>query len=333
MSRIPEVISLDAQAEKLALTFGGNTDFEDVRGKCGDTFLATTDAAMLTKEGNAQAPSAGVRDLKKFFISFANVRNKIAQLERDGYTLAAHEAREALKYPDYRMLGEISPICGTTPVTLVMLNPELTLWLLEHYQFGGYRKKDLDAWNTPEAIRDALFYEFYQHSYEWAAIASSTVCASLAVRGDELLKRILGQRSSERAASKPTITYLKMSVRLPDAPKNKNLAFDSSYFAIACPASKHNILRCFTKQEQRRIALWEFHLPRTYAQWEEKELHFGLHQQGEHEYWMRKYAPLCSLNRTHGYGAIAYPGEAYSCFDEKAKRSKRKRILLTHPHM
>lgn len=316
MSRIPEVISLDAQAEKLTLTFGGNTDFDDVRGKCGDTFLAASDAAMLTKEGNAQAPSAGVKDLKKFLTSFANVRGKIAQLERDGYALAAHEAREALKYPDYRMLGEIEPLSNAVPITLMMVNPELTLSVLT--QKHGYQMHWCNIEDAPTGLN----------------IPSYMVCRGT-VHYVDIIKSLRDRNSTlfEKLNDQPAKhihhRHMSSSVLLPNKPLDQETKIGFGAFACACYASKSKLLQRFTKAEQEHIALWQFDLPKEYAGKEAHYLYFGLHKREEHEYWSRMRAPFCSLNVVNGYGAIAYPGEAYHCFDKTHQRFKGTRILLT----
>lgn len=315
MSKIPEVIDLDTQRLKLIATFGGNMDFRNIRGKCGGDFLAVTDARMENGDGTAMVPSAGVGNLKYFLTSFANVRGKIAQLNRDGFTLAAHEAREALERPGYRMLGETEPFEVTIPITLVMFNPRVTLKVL------AQKHTREPHWCKIEEVPKEVPIPSYRNY--GGIIAYKDLLDSL----HDLNERMFG-KLKERPGKHIHHRDMYHSVVLPNVPKDQSskLAYGTVF---ACYATKSNVLRRFTKKEQEQITIWQFNLPKMYAGQEEHHLYFGLHKQEEHARWQRIRAPFCSEDILHGYGAIAYPGEAYHCFDERSKKFEGTRILLT----
>lgn len=325
MSRIPEVIDLDEQAEKLKTTFGGNLDFKAIRGRCSGELLSVTDAVMHADDGTPKAPSHGVDDLKRFLTSFANIRGKIAQLERDGFTLAVHEAREALEHPGYRMLGETEPLEETIPVTLLIFEPELTLWLLTQESGVYFTRTWLNTAAVPSTIWERLFEKSLDLKY-YDKVSASDIYKTLWGINEPLRNKLSAARKGRFDCENGT--SMAISVTLPDPQGEKDSKIGLGYFALALYKKRNAIMRCFTHEERKRIAAWQFHLPKAYAGKEEHHLYFGLHLVAEHEYWLRKRNPFCSSNIVNGYGAIAYPGEAYHCFDKKSERFKGTRILL-----
>ena len=135
----------------------------------------------------------------------------------------------------------------------------------------------------------------------------------------EKVKQRIGQKSAK-------YVDLSESIVLPHNRRTQLIKRIPDTFAFAFYTKKENVLKCFSHEEQSKIAAWQFDLPKISAN---RTLVFGLHLRAEHDYWQRKRAPLCSLNTACGYGAIAYPGEAYHCFDKKSERFKGTRILLT----
>lgn len=317
MSRIPEAATIDLQlqAEKLFETFGGAqlTNFKRVREQCGDKLLNVTDAIMRTKDGTQKAPSAGTEDLRAFFDALVIIRNKIAQLERDGFTLAAHEARKALECPGYRMIGENEPFETTVPVMLMMVNPELTLSVLA--------KKHEHHWCNIEDVPKGLNMTTYQAHR--GVVWRTDLFKQLHYRNAPLFEKLKG-----RPAKHIHHRSMDQSIVLPDKENVQRTKIGvRATFACACDASKGRVLSRFTKAEQEHIALWEFELPKVYTE-EGNHISFGLHKEKEHARWQRLRKPFCSTNIINGYGAIAYPGEAYRCFDAQTKRFEGTRILL-----
>lgn len=326
MSKIPEatVIDLQLQADLLETTFGGTQrdNFNLVRGMCGNKLLTVTDVIMRDENGSPKALSHGVKDLKAFFDALAIIRNKIAQLERDGFTLAAHEAREALKRPGYRMLGEIKSFKETVPVTLVVPNPKYTLAALTaRVAFEGVEDEE---WVVKNDLPKDLHLEFY--TKECDGHSTYDVFRRIYQLSEPLIKQLF------RAIPKKCITVEppRSSIHLPyfSLQKRGCRKMPNNILTFAFCAPKEVILRCFSHEEHEKIALWEFNLPKTYIRKRSEKLCFGLHAEAEHAYWRKTRAPFCSTNVAHGYGAIAYPGEAYHCFDERSKRFKETRILL-----
>lgn len=316
MSRIPEptVADLDLQTDTLISKFGGNQHFDAIRGKCGEKLLTITDTIMRNADGAQKAPSSSVEDLKDFFNSVAIIRNKIAQLERDGFHLAAHEARKALEQPGYRMLGEVEPFEKTVPMTLLMCNSKLTLQILaQKYSQNNHLCK-------LEEVPPEIHVPPYQASRGVAYYVD--IIRSLSQINYKLFEKL-----KDRPAKHIHHRDLNHSVLLPNLPQEQRTKISYS-LACVCYAPKHVILRKFTKAEQKQLALWEFNLPQKYAGGEEQDIYFGIHLKAEHRYWQKMRTPFCSTNIAHGYGAIAYPGEAYHCFDEKSKRFTDTRILL-----
>lgn len=321
MSRIPEMIDLDAQVEKLTETFGGNTDFENVRGKCGSRFLIVTDARMQNDDGTAMAPSAGVESLKKFLTSFANIKNKIAQLERDEYTLAAHEAREALERPGYRMLGETEPFEEMVPVTLVMFNPHLVLPILTLPKVPDIPDSFINA-ELPGEVQGDSWRTYWSESQVYMKLSKQKE-----VFTGKLKKHFADEDIYEEFLRKSSLG--KSSVLPHKRGQTQKEQWFKHFFALVFHDVKSNVLRHFSHEEQKHIATWQFYLPKIYARKRTSRIQFGLHLEAEHTYWKKIRLPFCSAESNHGYGAIAYPGEAYHCFDKRSERFKGTRILLS----
>ena len=319
--QIPEVttIDLDLQTETLISMFGDNQHFAAIRGKCGGNLLTVTDAIMQNADGSKKAPSHGVENLKDFFNSVAIVRNKIAQLERNGLVLAAHEAREALKRPNYRMLGEIEPFEKTAPVTLVMFNPEYVFAALTA-ELSLENDGDLISSNLPKELR----LEFYSEKSEW--YYAYDVFHRLYQLSEPLIKHLFQTIPKEYITVEPP----RSSISLPyySLQKKGSRKMPTNILTFAFCAPKEVILRCFSHKEHTKIALWEFELPKTYIRKQAHKLCFGLHKEAEHAHWCKTRAPFCSTNISNGYGALAHPGEAFHCFDERTKHFKDTRILL-----
>ena len=317
MGRIPEIIDLDVQTEKLAL-IAADEHFRFIRERCGGDFLAVLDAEMKGTDGLPKAPSRGVEELKKFLDATAIVRGKIAQLERDGFTIAGYEIRKALTYPGYRMLGETEPFAKTTPITLAMFHPEVTLQVLARMHRAD------QYWCKIEDVPKDLYLPFHRRSGE--VIFFKELLDSLHDLNAPMFTKL--ERSIGKTKRINRIRNLSESVILPNRFKKQRTKISYS-FAVICYAQKNVVLRCFTKKEQEQIAVWQFNLPKAYAGKAEHHLYFGLHLEAERNYWLNKRRPFCSSNTFHGYGAIAYPGEAYHCFDKKSERFKGTRILLS----
>ncbi|EKD23590.1 MAG: hypothetical protein ACD_81C00216G0001 [uncultured bacterium] len=313
MSRIPEVIDLDEQMEKLVV-IAGDDNFKFIRERCGGDFLAVLDAEMKGADGLPKAPSRGVEELKKFLDATAIIRGKIAQLERDGFMIAGYEIRKALTYPGYRILGEIHPLAKTVPVTLVIFNPKLTLTVL-----GKSHPTEPQWLNAEDVPKELVLRAYGSRDLIFREDLLRTLRSYNQPLEGGLEKRL--PKKYEVCRKFETSALLPNNPKMPTEVEGKGLGF--AYYT-----KKSTILRCFTKKEQEQIAVWQFYLPKQYAGYKAHELYFGLHKQEEHAGWQNKRAPFCSTNTSNGYGAIAYPGEAYHCFDKRSARFKGTRILL-----
>lgn len=75
------------------------------------------------------------------------------------------------------------------------------------------------------------------------------------------------------------------------------------YYAFMQKGPKKDVLKQFSRDEQKKLGVWEFHLPKSFAHYCYNYL-IGFHPESEHKRWSKEWPLFASRNVNNGYGAI-----------------------------
>lgn len=333
MKQMPEDSLEIKSIEDFGLYLLGHEDFRDCRGKQD----VTIEQLMVNILDQADSPSQA---RKNWDIQMSKLRVMLylaAKLKRDGKFEMLEELFRQLTKPDLILPGETKAGEDLRPVTVFMFEPEKTITLLIWMQVAP--EEDLYRYAlTKECKCDltpGLFEQFpslWKYAVQWRNIspkdqAGRALC--LAYCDD-----VLSQFPSKLIANDGIkLDACGLIPNLPQAlpkkvierylywygePNSKDSFFAGMLgtiypsFAFASVADQKEVLSQFTRGQQDKIGVWELALPTKIGHMQH-QYNIGLHPEGEHGYWSKRWPLFASRSVNHGYGAYfitdPYDGE------------------------
>lgn len=312
MKTLPEekkiVKKLDAnqQLRMLLEKLAGHKVF----GRCRGSFNDFPFENML-EAGQPPSPSAALGAFNRWAGSRRVMLDMLARFMRDGLHVAFGELMRALCEPDYVMTGETVPVEKTRSGVLVMVDPSniflLLRWMYTSKYEDGYNwvrngrvpeERNPCGSLTPQLLK--VFpglYERFKGREE-----SREICLTALVLGavSNLLDRLranLGRRD--------------MMVMRPDYDRTGLWYYGYPIGAFVKGRTQKEVLRLFERDEQKRIATWQFNYPETdepFFYSDSTGRHhprlIGVHLESEHATWRRQWPSYASKGVACGHGAV-----------------------------
>jgi hypothetical protein len=310
------------QTDSLREELLGNQVFGRVRGKLGVDVIGVV-SAMVSQ---AKSPTEFCRLWDRFTGDVRVMGTKLAQFDRDDWATAQGVLAKALSVSDYMLPGETVPVQATTPVTVIMPDPERTLHMIRWICEGHW--KDLDNWldgkSQGGSLVNRLFQLFpalehtsrerrQQRSYEgW------DLCAAFKREVTDKLDILTAFPRSRPV----TLAYRQFNNHLE---LNHEHGEEAPTMALAfiVVGEQGKVLSSFDRDTQgTKLASWQLHLPTamvqkiklagrrsTYSddamgingQW------FCFHPESEHSQWKIEHPALVSRGVSRGFGVIFKP--------------------------
>jgi len=342
--QVPEgkVPSREEQLSSLRQKLLGNQAFADCRGRFGfDTLLKVVE--------EADSPTQFCAKWDALSASARIMGNLLAQYRRDGWTQAYGVLKSALARRAYLLPGETIPLDQTTPLTLVILNPEVTLtvinWLLnipsqeleylnfldENYHSGCHGRYEFhpsgltcrlaEVLPSLKERADDLGHPKWGFPSNKGRILSEAYCHDVYEKMESFLagtNRILNICASGMKSVEFSLRFGQWDF------EGLSLGIDQCVFAQLYQAEAKQVLSFFSRVQQDYLAVWSFDFPSVSID-PDLNVAVGLHHEREHERW-RKEAPMqVSRNVSHGYGAVLEPhclGDDYTLVKDGGVRNE-----------
>jgi len=306
----------------------GNEAFGRIRGKCG--YLFSRFSSDILDDG--MSPSQTVKQYDQFVSDMRIFLRKLAVFKRDNKMEAYRHLEKALVSSNYVLPWETYPVEETSPLTLLMFEPEKTLFMVKWIMNCSWM--DLDRYlEDPEKFKQylgdeevrktrrftaRLFEEFprleefsrirkRRREYEgWELLAAHTeeAISSFADLPDDLygMSVAMGTFNDHLEVTSRHHTIAKPS-------EDEEISIGDQ-FLFAFEGEPGEVLSHFSRDEQERIATWYMEPPRRLLEPSDFDyrdlahLHIGLHLEGEHEEFQEQYPALSSNSASHGLGAV-----------------------------
>lgn len=315
--------------------------FQQHRGQLG-VFVRFLEEIFGDKESSyfCESPSQ-FRRLNFFSGDLLALGNKIMQLKRQGETEFMEEVLRALRISKYLLPGEEPIDKETTPVTLLMLDPKKTIFLLRAMMPYGFFD-ELSVFVNPqqisrqwvERIRPSipkifdLFPSLKKYVRFWTEAATprekelDRSRAADCIRSAYLVDVVTNfwPHLGELAIRKHFIDSRQFvgdacgfdrndSVFELDWKENQERHFKTSEFGssflYAVKGERTEVLSRFPRNLQKRIASWQLRVPKDIGY-----QYIGLHEADEHLFWKKRWPIFASRGEkgvSHDLGAILMP--------------------------
>jgi hypothetical protein len=296
---VPEVAapSRNEQLATLRTRLLGNQYFAACRGMLGQVAIKTVDEMI----GATNNPSQFSKSWEKFSQGVLVMGNMLAQLQRDGWQEAYTALSSALSTPGYTIPGETVPFEQTKPITLVMLDPERTVlmlnWIIKDHWM------DLDAWlddkdDKPDSRKLServkklfeLFPTLEHHTRIRRKHRDYEGKDLLYAYRDSVWSRFPNVLKSESFKS----------LRFTFGQWNDHIELHGAKFLFLFDGEQGEALKLFTREQQEQIATWQINIPSA----AQGTIYFGLHPEAEQETWRAEYPSLLSHGLNAGMGAV-----------------------------
>lgn len=246
-------------------------------GRYRGTYNYTAMNAVGEILGKSESPTEFLRQWDSFAGDMRVIGNLMAVLKRDGKLEALTAFQQALLDPTYTFPGETIPLEKTVPVTLVMFNPKATLsmllWITQgHWQDLG--KFLDDKWDVYSESRRHLTVPLFENfpslprairaSYESMSYTGWNLLYAYQVdvlRGFEIpedfhpMYLAWGQYNDHIELAPPGHSAERKIVA-PDTEEVKCLG----HFAFWVEGDQASVLSRFTRNQQEKMATWQFHV-------------------------------------------------------------------------
>lgn len=306
--QVPEnVPSREEQLSSLRKELIGNSAFSGCRGKWN------SDGLLDLVEKN-DSPTQFCQKWDKFSGYFRIMGNLLAKYRRDGWQYAADALEKALRCSLNLLPGETIPLEMTEPVTIVMLDPERTLvllnWLLESDPVtlnsfirelsGENPEMEVDIW-TRKLFE--LFPSLVEKEHERIRLNKYPGSELIEAYSEHVLKKFPKIRTSSR-------------LEFEHGQYSSHVEFWNNTVAYAVLASQKEVLKMFSRDEQEMLATWSFNIPKDYLQvcinageFRSTKISFdvGFYSENEHELWKKEFPMMVSNGFSNGLGAIIDP--------------------------
>ena len=339
--QVPEGNERGQQLAELLEVLRGNRIFGELRRKNNQHLLAAIDEVLA----ESKTPSEFNQRWERLSGRLRVVGHLMATLKRDGKTEALAALRGALADPLYVFPGETIASERTAPMTLVMFSPAATFAMLRWIKQGNFR--DLDAIVKLESIpaddaslvatmfrhfpslKKAVAWRREWHPYEGCDLGYAyQVDVLRKVRIPSRLFHPLGLRHSECNGhieiSPPNQAVVGAQIE-PDSEEIKCWA----YFAFWAAADQREVLSGFSREQQRDIATWQFHVPADYLTWTRAgvSVGVGLHPEAEHEALRHEYGWRASAGVSQGFGAVINMGDPVESYPKDRYEDKERFVF------
>ena len=329
LSQVPD---LETQIAELRQRLTGHQIFARRRGK--SRILTALLEEMLK---GRDSPSAALRAWDALLADGRVLLSLMAQLERDGRSTSVEELTEALRDPSFFFTGETVPIEQTTPLTVVMPDPERTLLMVEWV----LRNRDpdnlfahLDGYTDDQGFCNNAGCDCDLTERLIAAFPSmKEVAEELSNRATVAGEVIALAHIKEVTCSLPIIDGIPLSLA-PNRDQGNQMIFagrhdecwlkghwrQPGYLAYVVPGEQQAVLRQFDRQTQKRLATWQLRLPTV--RWERMQLidpadgpppyYLWVVPETEHKDNQRRYPAYSSPGCSHGFGLLWEAGHAFT---------------------
>jgi hypothetical protein len=302
MKYVPEEKEMDAvkQLEILSQRLTGNSAFSACRGQLNITFSEYIQ--KLTAE--AHSPTQLLKHWDKFISSTRVMANLLAQFKRDGLNLAHEELLHALIDPNFIISNEIWALEKTLPVTILMLDPERTIAMLNWIigaDVWGDRDKFIDWKDAQGPQPDNLTMDLF----EKFSTLEKEVRDSQKIGADEGSDLLLALLDAQRSIfSQETLERVEIGKAYHLAAGQwSGYVYDIRQikFLYMFMAEQSEVLSMFTREQQKTVASWQFRLPGSI---DLDKLIVGIHPEEAHNLCQKRYPATCSKGLSHGLGSI-----------------------------
>jgi hypothetical protein len=295
--QVPEgqtVASKEEQLAKLREKLMGNQVFGRCRGKLGSAL------ELVDHVENTNSPTEFLNTWDSAVADARVMGNLLATYKRDRWMHAFDALREALYNKAYFFPGETAPLHETSPITILMLDPERTMLMLEWIVKEHWM--ELNAWldkkdgtrtdvtwlsertmklfemfpTLERRCRDRRRYNFYEGSDLIFAHRDTVVDAFPQIRNIPMKAR--------------DFTFGQW---------NDHIELEAQQFLFLYEGDQGDLLANFSREEQERIGTWQFDVPKALRFFD-----IGLHPESEHERWQKEFPAFASKGTSHGLGAF-----------------------------
>jgi|GEM_PF-5959715 len=315
--QVPEV-SREEQLEELRQALLGNRAFGHARGMLGQSIGSLFDFCL----NGAPSRRRVVDTWSKRAAEYCVMLSLLAKFERDNKLFAAKELRRALEKPGYMITGEEVPFEQTSPYTVFMIDPELTFGMMDlarawtefngddtitklqdkNFVQGRFPKPMCELiaaidWKEVSAIEP---HKVWPIPLMWYRL-TNLFCARLKIPTQEFGHQIADLVSQGHYEEGGGVWA--------------NLTGNRRYIpelscAFGKPCEQSQLLAAFSRDDQARVASWQFHLPTAmgFESWKNTFI-IGFHLEAEHARWKKERPQFASRGTSNGYGAIILPND------------------------
>ena len=210
----------------------------------------------------------------------------LAQLRREGRNEEANDLKSALCNRNQFISGETIPLEKTVPATILMLEPEVTLKLLELTVGSGIPQEKLLELLPAARNHEENWPVFttYIDAYE-AVLAELPKTFERSIRlGDSNWAWVLG---GDRHELEP----FRLSL------------LSGSFAFVFFGQEQGNVLKKLSRDQQARVGTWQIDLPAFMVGWS-PAFSICFHEEAVHAEWSKRYPALASKSVSNGYGAF-----------------------------
>lgn len=326
---VPEgVASKEVQLDTLLQSLLGHQGFSRLRGKCGRSVSEVIEN-LLEK---ADSPNDFCNLWDQFAADVRVLGNMLAKYRRDGWAVAEKEMFAALTYYGGKHLlpGEKIPAQKTVPVTVVMLDPERTLrmihWIVAGDNMDMYYVMKKGEYKNPLVQK---LFESFPSLKEYMGQFREVDAALIAALYRDVMehfpeyREMQGRRLKIDADPERLSSFTNVFMHVWD--EMQHVSVDSFGFVVF--GKQNEVLRRFSREQQKRIGTWQLHLPRALLTDSKKaqvsfadqfaqqsashrfsRLEIGFFPEAEHARWTELYPNMTSRGIAYGLGAMAAVG-------------------------
>ncbi|MES2087994.1 MAG: hypothetical protein V4467_03320 [Patescibacteria group bacterium] len=260
------------------------------------------------------------------------------------WNVAADDLRNALLNRSYFLVGETVPIHETTPMTLVVFDPEKTFAML-HWLFVN-SIVELGSFAGVSMYRHQAVLELSEPTRKLGALFPSLCadCKHQQRQGDDLTaalwvvhaREVLNLFNIPKSAMSLAIHHEYHMPMLREA-GGSNFGFWHPFAFLFVGKEQGEVLEGYSRLQQGKIASWQFRIPAVYRNWTPTKFEFGFHPEVQHELWERKFPAFVSKKVSAGHGVVLFPPRgpidektAYCGRFEEYLQNRTGRFLLKH---
>lgn len=294
----------------------GSGAFQECRGKLEHSILSY----ILDEIEKSDSPTNFLKNFDNFFGKVRIVANSLAQLKRDDksglYEIDScddslfSQLCFSLRSPNYVFPDEVISLEEARPVTILMLNPQRVLLMLKwiNSKHFGLRKE-----------KDKSFNDFTNGVMQ--AFPILKLYAQHAISSNNYSEYYVAQALSDDVVTKFSNLETKLKdvgwLILDSGLQLEDIEMWGYHWLYYFEGQQSDILKRFTRQEQKNIASWQFNLSKRII-----KPCIELHPGNIHPIYKKRYLGT-SKGVSKGIGALAFSCMPVNRYD-LVKKTKRK---------